>query len=114
MRAIRIAASTLVREICAPMDKSMPPEIITKAMPTALMAVNDTWRSRMMKLFGVAKFGAIIGKEQNQPEQHQQSDILLHQRKGIARQVSCEGRIGIHGAPSINVSPTPGREYGSG
>ena len=83
MRAIRMAASTLVSEICAPIDRSMPPEIMTKAMPTALMAVNDTWRSKMMKLLGVAKFGAMTEKSRSSPSSTSRVTYFLRNAKAL-------------------------------
>ena len=81
----------------------MPPDIMTKAMPTALMAVNETWRSRMMKLLGVAKFGAITANSPNHPKQHQQGDVFLEKRKGIAGSIALQ-RSCLHSCRTLLIS----------
>ena len=61
----------------------MPPEIMTKAMPTALMAVNDTWRSKMIKLLGVAKFGAMTAKSMSSPNSTSSVTYFLRNAKTL-------------------------------
>ena len=49
----------LVRMIWEPMERSMPPPIITNMSPTALMATKDTWRISIRILNEVMKLGEI-------------------------------------------------------
>jgi hypothetical protein len=47
---------TLVKTIWEPMERSIPPLIITNISPTALIPVNETWRTKVKIFLGVKKF----------------------------------------------------------
>jgi hypothetical protein len=63
--AIMIARRTLPNTIWEPMERSIPPLIITNIIPTALIPANDTWRIKVRRFPNVMKFGATNEKRIN-------------------------------------------------
>jgi hypothetical protein len=51
-----MAKRTLVKTIWEPMERSIPPLIITNISPTALIPVNETWRTKVIIFLDVKKF----------------------------------------------------------
>jgi len=52
---IKPAVSVPDNAITGPTDKSMPPVRITQVMPTAIIALIDTWRAMFDRLLAVRK-----------------------------------------------------------
>jgi hypothetical protein len=56
---IMIAKRTLLNTIWEPMERSIPPLIITNIKPTALIPANEICRIKVRRLPNVMKFGAM-------------------------------------------------------
>ncbi len=57
--AIIMARRTLLKTICDPIERSMPPLIITNIKPTALIPAKEICRTRVRMFPKVMKFGAM-------------------------------------------------------